>query len=96
MDINNALVSFGPEWVRVGFQAFKKDAGELSRTLWGRVFLFTSTWHLATIVWDRIAYPDQAPLALLAPPVLGYSFLVGYAGWHSGKWVFRRLRPTRR
>ena len=94
MDFNNTLFSVGPQWAGQGFQAFKIDAGELSRTLWGRVFVLTGTWHLVIMAWDWIAYPGQSSLVLLLPPVLGYNFLVGYAGWQAAKWVFRRLRTT--
>ena len=71
-----------------------KDAGELSRTLWGRVFCLTVSWHLATMGWERLAYPNQASLAALIPPAVGYALLVGYAGRQAGKWAYPRLRPT--
>ena len=43
-----------------------------------------------------LAHHEQAPLAAVIPPALGYVFLVGYAGWQAGKWVFRQFRRTGR
>ena len=59
MDFNNTLFSVGPQWAGQGFQAFKIDAGELSRTLWGRVFVLTGTWHLVIngLGLDRLSRP---------------------------------------
>ena len=94
MDINNTLTSAGPIWVREGLRAATADVRELSRSLWVRVFLLTAAWHLATLAWDQLVYPDQAPLTAVIPPALGYAFLVGYAAWQGGKWVYLRLRST--